>query len=68
MLFEEESKNTDDTLKSYIEYIHRLETNNMNLKSKLTRSEAEAAKVTLENQKLMQVSNPLCTNGFFLLV
>ena len=62
MLFEEESKKTDDTLKSYIEDIHRLETNNMNLKSKLTRSQAEAVKVTLENQKLLQVSNPLCSN------
>ena len=58
MLFEEESKKTDDTLKSYIEDILRLETNNMNLKSKVTRSEAETAKVTLENQKALQVGNP----------
>ena len=57
MLLEEESKKTDDTMKSYIEDIHRLETNNMNLKSKLTRAEAEAAKVTLENQKLLQVTS-----------
>ena len=54
-MLDSESKKTDDTLKSYIEDIHRLEANNMELKSKLTRAEAEAAKVTLENQKLLQV-------------
>ena len=43
-------------MKSYIADIHRLEASNMELKSKLNRAETEAAKFTLENQKLMQVS------------
>ncbi|XP_052795838.1 girdin-like isoform X3 [Mya arenaria] len=44
----------EHTMTSYTEDIKRLEDTNVDLKSRVTRAETEAAKVTIENQKLLQ--------------
>lgn len=45
----------EDTVTSYTDDINRLETANIDLKSRVTRAESEAAKVNIENQKLRTV-------------
>lgn len=47
------------TLKSCTEEIRRLETANQEMKVRLTKAEAEAARNAVENQKLLQVRLPM---------
>lgn len=54
-LYRSQIEQQDVNLKSCTEEIRRLEAANQDMKVKLTKAEAEAARNAVENQKLLQV-------------